>query len=112
MLAIIGGDPLRFKPFVDLYHRAYGQLGKPAQAVGVHSHGYVSATDKSAREEYWPHYKGMRDRIGAERGWPPFTTAEFENEIAHGSLYVGSPETVAPQDRPIPPGRLAFAVLT
>lgn len=95
MLAIIGGAPARFKPFVDLYRRAFAQSGKPAQAIGVHSHGYVAQTDAQAREEYWPDYKGMRDRIGAERGWGPFTPAEFEREIAHGSLYVGSPESVA-----------------
>ncbi len=95
MLAIIGGDPQRFLPYVDLYHRAYAQLGKPAQVIGVHSHGYVAATDDTAREELWPDYKRMRARIGAERGWPPFSRAEFDREAEHGSLYVGAPETVA-----------------
>ncbi|HEX4410720.1 MAG TPA: LLM class flavin-dependent oxidoreductase [Xanthobacteraceae bacterium] len=95
MLAIIGGDPRRFKPYVELYHRAYAQTGKPAQPVGVHSHGYVAATDELAREELWPDYKRMRDRIGKERGWPPMTRTEFDNEADHGSIYVGSPETVA-----------------
>jgi len=95
MLAIIGGDPRRFKPYVELYHRAYAQIGKPAKPVGVHSHGYVAATDERAREELWPDYKRMRDRIGKERGWPPMTRAEFDNEADHGSIYVGSPETVA-----------------
>ena len=41
------------------------------QPVGVHSPGHVAATDEQALEEYWPHWKPMRDRIGAERGWPP-----------------------------------------
>jgi probable LLM family oxidoreductase len=95
MLAIIGGDPKRFLPYIDLYHRAYAQLGKPAQIVGVHSHGYVAETDEKAREELWPDYKKMRDRIGAERGWPPLQRAEFEREAESGSLYLGSPETVA-----------------
>ncbi len=95
MLAIIGGDPKRFLPYVDLYHRAYAQLGKPAQAIGVHSHGYVAETDDKAREELWPDYKRMRDRIGSERGWPPMQRAEFNREADSGSLYVGSPETVA-----------------
>ena len=95
MLAIIGGDPQRFMPYVDLYHRAYAQLGKPAQAIGVHSHGYVAETDDKARQELWPDYKRMRDRIGAERGWPPMQRAEFDREANSGSLYVGSPETVA-----------------
>lgn len=95
MLAIIGGDPKRFKPYVDLYHRAYEQFGRPAKPIGVHSPGYVAETDEKAREELWPDYKIMRDRIGKERGWPPMNRAEFVHEADHGSLYVGSAETVA-----------------
>ena len=95
MLAIIGGDPKRFKPYVDLYHRAYQQFGRRAKPIGVHSPGYVAETDEKAREELWPDYKIMRDRIGKERGWPPMGRDEFVHEADHGSLYVGSPETVA-----------------
>lgn len=95
MLAIIGGDPLRFKPYVDLYHRAYAQIGKAPQPIGVHSPGYVAETDEQARAEFFPDYKRMRDRIGAERGWPPMGRDEFEREVEQGSLYLGSPETVA-----------------
>jgi probable LLM family oxidoreductase len=95
MLAIIGGDPARFKPYVDLYHRALNQFGRSTKPIGVHSPGYVAATDEQAREELWPDYKTMRDRIGKERGWPPMGRDEFVREADHGSLYVGSPETVA-----------------
>lgn len=95
MLAIIGGDPRRFRPYVDLFHQALEQLGQPAQPVGVHSHGYVAETDEAAREELWPHWKRSRDEIGAERGWPPARRADFEREIEGGSLYLGAPETVA-----------------
>ena len=96
MLAIIGGDPARFAPYVDLYHRALAQLEQPSLPIGVHSPGYVADTDDQAREELWPGYKVMRDRIGAERGWPPMTRQEFDREAGpNGSLYVGSPETVA-----------------
>ena len=95
MLAIIGGDPKRFIPYVDLYKRAFGELEQPVQPIGVHSPGYVAKTDAQAREELWPAYKAMRDRIGAERGWPPMGRAEFDNEADNGSLYVGAPETVA-----------------
>ncbi len=95
MLAIIGGDPKRFRPYVDLFHRALDQLGQPALPIGVHSPGYIAETDGQAKTELYADYKKMRDRIGAERGWPPMREAEFEQEIAHGSLYVGSPETVA-----------------
>ena len=95
MLAIIGGDPRRFKPYVDLYHRAWAQTGRPALPIGVHSPGHVATTDQAARDAYYPGYKKMRDKIGAERGWPPLQPDEFEREITHGSLYLGSPETVA-----------------
>jgi probable LLM family oxidoreductase len=95
MLAIIGGDPKRFVPYVDLYHRAFREFGRPAKAIGVHSPGYIAESDTQAREELWPDYKIMRDRIGKERGWPPMGRDEFVREADHGSLYVGSPETVA-----------------
>jgi probable LLM family oxidoreductase len=95
MLAIIGGDPRRFRPFIDLYKRAYAQLGRPIKPIGLHSHGYVADSDAQARDELWPHHKAMRDRIGAERGWPPVTRAHFDQEADGGSLYVGAPETVA-----------------
>jgi probable LLM family oxidoreductase len=94
-LAIIGGDPRRFKPYVELYHRALAQLGQASLPLGVHSPGHIAETDAQAREELWPAYQVMRNRIGAERGWPPTSRAEFDHEIAEGSLYVGSPETVA-----------------
>jgi probable LLM family oxidoreductase len=95
MLAIIGGDPKRFAPYVDLYKRALAENGKPMLPLGVHSHGFVGETDAQAREDLFSDYKRMRDKIGAERGWSPFGKAEFEREIESGSLYVGSPETVA-----------------
>ncbi|MBA3554479.1 MAG: LLM class flavin-dependent oxidoreductase [Gemmatimonadales bacterium] len=94
-LAIIGGDPRRFAPYVELYHRALAQLGSEPLPVGVHSPGHVAETDSEAREELWPAYQVMRNRIGAERGWAPTSRAEFDREVAEGSLYVGSPETVA-----------------
>lgn len=95
MLAIIGGEPKRFAPYANLYHRAFKELGREPKPIGVHSPGYVADTDQQAREELWPDYKIMRDRIGEERGWPPMGREEFAREADHGSLYVGSPETVA-----------------
>jgi probable LLM family oxidoreductase len=96
MIAIIGGESARFAPFVDLYHRALDQFGTPRLPVGVHSPGHVADTDEEAREQLWPHMKRMRDRIGAERGWGPMGRAEFDQQAGpDGSLYVGSPETVA-----------------
>lgn len=95
MLAIIGGPAQRFAPYVDLYRRAAGQFGTTAHPVGMHSPGFVADTDEEAAEILWPRFKVSRDRIGASRGWPPVTRAAFDGEIAEGSLYAGSPETVA-----------------
>ena len=96
MIAIIGGESERFAPLVDLYHRALDTFGQPALPVGVHSPGHIADTDEEARTQLWPHMKRMRDKIGAERGWGPMSEREFEQQAGpHGSLYVGSPETVA-----------------
>ncbi|MBK6486157.1 MAG: LLM class flavin-dependent oxidoreductase [Gemmatimonadetes bacterium] len=95
MLAIIGGAAQRFAPYVELYHRALADVGAPSLPIGVHSHGHVAESDAEARAELWPPWREMRDRIGAERGWPPTSRADFEREADQGSLYVGAPETVA-----------------
>ncbi|UMG94264.1 LLM class flavin-dependent oxidoreductase [Nocardioides sp. TF02-7] len=99
MLAIIGGDPARFAPFTDLYRRALTEVGDgdttPDLPIGVHSPGFVAETDDEARELLFPHYQAMRDRIGRERGWPRGTRAQYDAEVDHGALFVGSPETVA-----------------
>ena len=95
-LAIIGGSPQRFLPFVQLYHQALERFGKPTQPVAVHSPGHIAATDDQAKTELWPHYEAMMTRIGGERGWPPATRANFDREAGpDGALCVGSPETVA-----------------
>lgn len=95
MLAIIGGSVSRFVPYVELYRKALAEAGKDPQPVGVHSPGHVAATDEAAKEEIWPHYRDMMNRIGRERGWSPVGRDHFEREVAHGALFVGSPETVA-----------------
>jgi probable LLM family oxidoreductase len=95
ILAIIGGAPDRFLPYAEYYRNAFAELGKAPQPLGVHSPGHVADSNERAEEELWPHYKALHDRIGAERGWPPTTRANFVSEIRHGSLYVGAPETVA-----------------
>lgn len=96
IIAAIGGDPLAFKPYVDLYHRALAESGKGPLPVGMHSPGHVAASDEQAREELWPHFAAMHTRIGRERGWAPLTRAAFEQMAGPtGALCVGSPATVA-----------------
>ena len=96
MLAIIGGPAARFKPYMDLYHRAVESFGNPALPVAVHSPGFIAATDEEAREVSYPAFQEMNDIIGAERGWPAYSRARFQNELGpEGSLYAGSPDRVA-----------------
>jgi probable LLM family oxidoreductase len=95
VLAIIGGDPARFAPYVELYRRALSHFEHDALPLAVHSPGFIAATDSEARDVLWPHYEAVITRIGHERGWAPLTRSRYEAEIDHGALYVGSPETVA-----------------
>jgi alkanesulfonate monooxygenase SsuD/methylene tetrahydromethanopterin reductase-like flavin-dependent oxidoreductase (luciferase family) len=95
LFAKLRGDPARFLPFAKLYRDAQQQLGADHMPLGVHSPGHVAETDEQAREELWQHFAANRNRIGRERGWPETTRGEFEHEADNGSLYVGSPETVA-----------------
>ena len=96
MLAIIGGSPQRFAPWAELYRERLQRFNKPSQPIGVHSPGHVAETDEQAKEELFPHYLSLMNRIGAERGWPPSGRREFEHAAGpDGALYVGSPATVA-----------------
>src|SRR6476620_9943668 len=95
MLAVIGGKPERFAPYVELYKRALQQHGQPGLSVGLHSLGFVAETDEEAVSIQWPHYQEQFARIGEERGWSRPTYEHFLAEVDHGSMYVGSPETVA-----------------
>ena len=96
MLAIIGGSPQRFAPWTELYRERLTRFDKPLQPIGVHSPGHVADTDEHAKEELWPHYADLMNRIGRERGWPPIGRGQFEQAAGpDGALYVGSPETVA-----------------
>jgi alkanesulfonate monooxygenase SsuD/methylene tetrahydromethanopterin reductase-like flavin-dependent oxidoreductase (luciferase family) len=95
MLAIIGGSPDRFRPYAELYRRAAEEAGTPVHPIGMHSPGYIADTDEEAIETAFPLIKEQMDRVGASRGWTPMTREHFMSEVAYGSLYVGSPETVA-----------------
>lgn len=95
MLAIIGGQPIRFKPYVDLYNRAAEQFNQPIEPLGMHSHGVIADTEEEAMEIGFEYIKKEMDKIGIDRGWAPMTRERFEFEVAEGSYYVGTPETVA-----------------
>ncbi len=96
LLAIIGGSPARFRPYVDLFHRSVEQFGRDALPVGIHSPGHIADTDEQAWEELYPAMEANRNAIGAERGWPPYSRLQFQRDVGpEGAVYAGSPETVA-----------------
>lgn len=94
-LAIIGGDPARFAPYAKLYHDQLAAFGRGPLPISIHSPGHIAETDEQAVEQLWPHYLSAFGRVGRERGWGPITKDHFLNEVEHGSIYAGSPETVA-----------------
>lgn len=98
MIAIIGGDPRRFRPLVDLYRRAGAEAGHPPEVlrVGVHCFGFVGESDREAADDFWPGYEQAFTTIGRERGFPPPTRAGYDASLgAHGPFFIGSPQTVA-----------------
>ena len=95
MLAIIGGHPEPIRPLVELYKRALTEYGHPPLPVGMHSLGFVAPTDEEAVEVQWPHWTKTFEAASAGARLGPPDKKHFEAEIAEGSLYVGSPETVA-----------------
>ncbi len=95
VLAIIGGSPDRFAPYVELYRRATKEFGHEAHPVGMHSPGFIADTDEEAVKLAFPWFKEAMDKVGKTRGWQPMSREHFLNEVKNGSMYVGSPETVA-----------------
>lgn len=95
MLAIIGGEHTRFKPYIELYERATSQFNQPNHPVGIHSHGVIADTDEEAFEIAWEYYSQAFDILGRERGWAKMTKERFQYEVDHGAYFVGNPETVA-----------------
>lgn len=96
-LAIIGGAPARFKPFVELYREAAERAGHDAAKlpVSINAHGFLADDAATAAEVAFPPFAETMSRIGRERGWPPTTRRQFDAEAAlHGALFLGSPQEV------------------
>jgi probable LLM family oxidoreductase len=102
MVAIIGGDPRRFRPLVDVYREAGRRAGHPPEQlrVGVHALGYVAPTKHQAIDEFYPGYMEGLTKAGRERGWGPITRAHFDTEASeYGALIVGGPDEVVDKIR-------------
>jgi len=97
MVAIIGGEPRRFRPLIDLYRETGQQAGHSLDQlkVGVHSLGYVAKTSKEAADDFFPGYALAIASVAKERGWGPVTRGGFDSQLGpHGALLIGSPDEV------------------
>ena len=97
-IAIIGGQPERFVPLVELYREALQSAGHdPAVGrIAINTHAFVADDPEHADRAFAPSYLAMMNRIGRERGWPPSGRPEYEAlRSPRGALAVGSPQQVA-----------------
>ena len=97
MVAIIGGAPDRFAPYVKFYRETAQKAGHDVNqlGVGINSHFYAADTSQKAADEFYPGYNRMMTRIGRERGWAPMERSHYEQlRSPHGSLFVGSPQEI------------------
>ncbi|MDX6729202.1 MAG: hypothetical protein QOK49_4007 [Baekduia sp.] len=97
VVAIIGGQPERFAPLVDLYRRSADAVGQPADLpVAINTHGFIAPTTEQAIATFYGPYAASMSQIGRERGWPPMSPQQFDALRApRGSLVLGTPEQVA-----------------
>lgn len=104
MVAIIGGEPHRFRPLIDLYREAGQRAGHPPGRlkVGIHCLGYMADTTEQAADDFFPGYARTFTEIGRERGWPPTTRLQFDAlRGPTGALFIGDAETVAAKIRAV-----------
>lgn len=102
MVAIIGGQPRRFRPLIDLYRVTGREYGHPPEQlkVGIHALGYVAATTQEAADDFYPGYARAFTDIGKERGWPPATRTGYDIQRGpEGALLIGSPDVVVEKIR-------------
>ena len=98
MVAIIGGEPKRFRPLIDLYREAGRRAGHSAEKliVGLHAIGFLGDTTPRAADDFYPGYAHTFTEIGKERGWPPATRGQFDAlRGPTGALLIGDAETIA-----------------
>jgi len=97
MLAIIGGLHEQFVPFIELYKKTALQSGKEIKdlQIGINNHFYVAEDSQKARDEFYPYYAAMMNRVGKDRGWPPLSLQKYEYSCSpSAALMVGSVEQV------------------
>lgn len=96
-LGIIGGEPARFAALVDLYRRTAERAGHDSATlpVSINSHGFIADDAEHAANIAFPYYADVMGRIGRERGWGPYSRAQFDAQRSpHGSDFIGDPQQV------------------
>jgi alkanesulfonate monooxygenase SsuD/methylene tetrahydromethanopterin reductase-like flavin-dependent oxidoreductase (luciferase family) len=97
VLAIIGGEPRRFVPLIDLYRESARSAGHDVTKlpVAINSHGFIADNEDDAVETFYPPYAEVMSTIGRERGWSAMTRSQFDAlRSPVGSLLIGSPQDV------------------
>jgi len=92
MFAIIGGQPVQFKPLFDYYKKVYQAYGHDMNKfqVGVHMHSLFGENSQDISDYYFPLYSAQMNRIGKTRGWAPFQRNQFEaGRNKDGALIIG-----------------------
>lgn len=95
MMAIIGGRPERFAGHAELYLKSLAAMGQPERPIAQHSLGLIAETDAAARDTYWERWEPVVAQLSRERGFYEPSPERYAQEVETGSLFVGSPETVA-----------------
>jgi alkanesulfonate monooxygenase SsuD/methylene tetrahydromethanopterin reductase-like flavin-dependent oxidoreductase (luciferase family) len=94
-LAIIGGLPERFKPFVELHRRGAEEAGREPPRLSINSHGYIAPTREEALDESFPYVSAAMNRIGQERGWSAMRRADYDTAATlRGANFVGTSQEV------------------
>lgn len=90
MFAIIGGNPAQFKPLFQYYKELYEKFGhdKKNLQVGVHMHSFFGENSKQTADVYYPVYSAQMNRVGASRGWPPFSLNQYEQGRGREGAYL------------------------
>ncbi len=94
-LAIIGGEPARFRRMAEIHRQGAREAGRQPAALSINSHGFIAEDGKQARDIAFPAFKTIMDKIGRERGWPPMSRQQFEaSTTLRGANFVGSPQEI------------------
>lgn len=92
IFAIIGGNPVQFKPLFDYYKQAYQEFGHDMNSfqVGVHMHAFFGENGQQTADEYYPVYSSQMNRVGSTRGWPPYQRQQYDTGRGpKGHLVIG-----------------------